>query len=214
MAIARALVNNPSLILADEPTGNLDSKTGQEIMQLLLDLNKEHGLTLVLVTHDPGIAAKAQRVIRIMDGSYQHEWEWQRIMNIYTNFIEALESLNANKLRSALTILGIVIGVAAVIAMLSIGRGAQDSITNQIESIGTNLIYVSPGAISQGGVIQCGRLGRHADPSMMPRPWRACRTWWRWRRKADGRVQVMLPGEEHQHAAGGHHARLPDHAAT
>ncbi len=73
-------------------------------------------------------------------------------MNIYTNFVESLESLYANKLRSALTILGIVIGVAAVIAMLSIGRGAQASITNQIESIGTNLVYVSPGSVNQGGV--------------------------------------------------------------
>ena len=73
-------------------------------------------------------------------------------MNSYTNFIELLESLYANKLRSALTILGIVIGVAAVIAMLSIGKGAQQSITNQIESIGTNLVYVSPGSVSQNGV--------------------------------------------------------------
>jgi putative ABC transport system ATP-binding protein len=73
VAIARALVNNPSLILADEPTGNLDSKTGQEIVQLLLDLNKEHGLTLIVVTHDPGIAAKAQRIIHIKDGEISDE---------------------------------------------------------------------------------------------------------------------------------------------
>jgi putative ABC transport system permease protein len=77
-------------------------------------------------------------------------------MNIYTNFIESLESLYANKLRSALTILGIVIGVAAVIAMLSIGRGAQQSITNQIESIGTNLVYITPGSTSQAGVRTAG----------------------------------------------------------
>ena len=77
-------------------------------------------------------------------------------MNIYTNFIESLESLYANKLRSALTILGIVIGVAAVIAMLSIGKGAQQSITNQIESIGTNLVYVSPGSVNEGGVRSAG----------------------------------------------------------
>jgi putative ABC transport system permease protein len=73
-------------------------------------------------------------------------------MNIIQNLLEAFESLNANKLRSMLTVLGIVIGVAAVIAMLSIGRGAQASITNRIESIGTNLVYVTPGSTSQGGV--------------------------------------------------------------
>jgi putative ABC transport system permease protein len=73
-------------------------------------------------------------------------------MKLYRLLIEALESLNANKLRSMLTVLGIVIGVAAVIAMLSIGRGASASITSQIESMGTNLIYVSPGSTSQGGV--------------------------------------------------------------
>ncbi len=76
------------------------------------------------------------------------------MMNILQNLLEALESLNANKLRSMLTVLGIVIGVTAVIAMLSIGRGAQASITNQIERIGTNLVYVTPGSIREGGVTQ------------------------------------------------------------
>jgi putative ABC transport system ATP-binding protein len=68
VAIARALINEPDLILADEPTGNLDSRTGAEIMQMLLGLNKERGLTLVIVTHDPNIAAQTQRVIRLRDG--------------------------------------------------------------------------------------------------------------------------------------------------
>ena len=80
-------------------------------------------------------------------------------MNLLQNLLEAIESLNANKLRSMLTILGIVIGVAAVIAMLSIGRGAQASITTQISSIGTNLVYVSPGAQRQGGVVTSNSFG-------------------------------------------------------
>jgi len=73
VAIARALVNDPAIVLADEPTGNLDSKSGEEIMDLLLELNQEKGVTLILVTHDPGVASRALRTVHLLDGRVQNE---------------------------------------------------------------------------------------------------------------------------------------------
>lgn len=75
VAISRALVNNPQLILADEPTGNLDTQTSREIMEIFQQLNREHGITIVLVTHEDDIAACTGRLIRLQDGRVVHDAE-------------------------------------------------------------------------------------------------------------------------------------------
>ncbi len=68
VAVARAFANRPAILLADEPTGNLDTATGRQVIELLIRLNRDHGSTLVLVTHDPELAAHADRVVRLLDG--------------------------------------------------------------------------------------------------------------------------------------------------
>ena len=148
MAIARALINNPSILFADEPTGNLDSKTSEEVLELFRRLNEEEGVTIILVTHDANVARSAKRIIRITDGMVEAEepqtpkaqgeqvgasppagsevaaklrsgLAWLRLQWMVRT---ALHGLSRNVMRAALTTLGIVIGVAAVIAMMEIGQ--------------------------------------------------------------------------------------------
>ncbi len=161
VAIARALANQPQIILADEPTGNLDSKSALEIMNILKELNAE-GTTIIMVTHERHLAEQAGRIITLKDGeiiSDEKKYEpapvrfkengQQRkkpavsIASLINYSKEAMLSLLANKLRSFLSILGVLIGVTAVIAMLAIGTGAQKSVEQTLASMGSNLLQVS-----------------------------------------------------------------------
>ena len=160
VAIARAIVTRPSLLLADEPTGNLDSRTSAEIIALFQRLNRERGATVLLVTHEPDVAAFAGRVVTFRDGRIVvgrlpgpcRRPRGGRVRLASMTLRTALRALRRNKLRSALTMLGVVIGVAAVIVMVSIGQGAAAAVEAQIRSLGTNLLIVLPGATTSGGV--------------------------------------------------------------
>jgi macrolide transport system ATP-binding/permease protein len=177
VAIARALINDPAILLADEPTGNLDSQTAGEIMTTIRTLNRERGVTVVLVTHEPDMAEFADRVITVRDGvivsdqrtapshavpasvagaaaareadtpTIERLWSFGRIA-----LVAAGRALARNKLRSALTVLGVFIGVAALIAMVAVGQGANAAVEAQIASLGTNLLVVLPGATTSSGV--------------------------------------------------------------
>ncbi len=208
VAIARALVNHPPLLLADEPTGNLDSKTSAEILDMFDQLHAE-GITIVLVTHDPEVGARAQRVVRLKDGLVESDGpsplrmarEQARAATqardaaaaeqagcaepppataanlsaastttrdgldpttgsslpgglpwMPRSLQTAFKALRRNSLRSGLTMLGIVIGVAAVIAMMEIGEGSNKAIQKTIASMGANNLLIMPGAASSGGV--------------------------------------------------------------
>jgi len=199
VAIARALINNPRLILADEPTGNLDSTSAEEIMEIIAGLNQQ-GLTVVMVTHEEDVARYARRIIHMRDGLIQkdevnvanqksengnskleigkpairspdsprdrneggskikksviadHDGWAALAAGILSNFKQAWRALTVNKVRSFLSMLGILIGVAAVIAMLAIGQGATKSIKDQLASMGSNLLTMRSGPPHNQGI--------------------------------------------------------------
>ncbi|MGE0421033.1 MAG: MacB family efflux pump subunit [Reyranellaceae bacterium] len=184
VSIARALMNGGPVILADEPTGALDSKSGVEVMKLLTDLNRR-GHTILLITHDPDVAHQARRIIEIKDGDIvadtavtppadapplQEAEPPMRVRasgngkgtGLVPDMVEAAKmaakSLRNNLMRTLLTLLGIIIGVASVVAMLAIGDGAKQQVVDRISAMGTNLLLVRPGAPNVRGSGQVATL--------------------------------------------------------
>ena len=167
VSIARALMNGGDIILADEPTGALDSKSGEDVVQILKDLNAQ-GHTIIMVTHDPSLAAQAERVIEIKDGyiiaDYKNE-DYQQAeaqpaamidkhrKSAFSSFIDrlfeafkmSLLAMRAHKMRTLLTMLGIIIGIASVVSVVGLGKGSQEQILSNISSLGTNTITVTDG---------------------------------------------------------------------
>jgi macrolide transport system ATP-binding/permease protein len=180
VAIARSLVNSPAILLADEPTGNLDSRTSDEIMDIFLSLNKA-GITILMVTHEESVAAYARRLVKFKDGHIVSDEAVQNPQpmsgngidtdkirqvgarslskrrsvfspgELWENIRSAARSLLQNKLRATLTVLGILIGVGAVIAMVSVGQGATAGVTQRIQGLGSNFLTITPGSANTGG---------------------------------------------------------------
>ena len=175
VAIARSLINSPRILLADEPTGNLDSRASHEIMKILRALNRMANVTVILVTHEADMADYADRVLTLRDGLIVSDERKQlgtppggharfaRTLRAgmgrggagpafaWMTIAAAGSAIRRNGLRSALTMLGVFIGVASLVCMVAIGQGAAQEVRKQIESLGTNLMVVLPGAASKGG---------------------------------------------------------------
>ncbi|NLR76163.1 MacB family efflux pump subunit [Leeia aquatica] len=163
VSIARALMNGGDIILADEPTGALDSRSGEEVMRILQELNAA-GHTVILVTHDPQVAARARRIIEIHDGrilrdqhqdatppaTIPHQPKQRNPLAMLGQLAEAfkmaLHAMLANRLRTLLTMLGIIIGITSVVSIITIGDAAQNYILTDLRSYGTNTIDVGRGS--------------------------------------------------------------------
>lgn len=174
VSIARALINGGEIILADEPTGALDSKSGIKVMEIIKNLH-EKGHTIILVTHDSNIAEWANRVIEIKDGEILSDTKKSELKfelkeqnlpqkrefsanfdRFKESFKMSISSIFAHKLRSILTMLGIIIGVMSVICVIALGKGSQEQIMSSIKRIGTNTIEIFPG--SGFGDMRSGRI--------------------------------------------------------
>lgn len=161
VSIARALMNGGEVILADEPTGALDSASGHEVMKILHELNRE-GHTVILVTHDPNLAQQAERIITLKDGKVIDDTYIDQKTKTATPIFEppsrslpidrlkealkmSLHAMKAHKMRTLLTMLGIIIGIASVVSIVGLGKGTQDKILSSINELGTNTITVIDG---------------------------------------------------------------------
>ena len=171
VSIARALINGAEVILADEPTGALDSRTGDEMLKILEELNAE-GRTVILVTHDMSVARRARRIIEISDGRILSDrlnpdaeapllrrpeervansgWSAWKDLRVFTGrlreaFKMALLAMNAHRLRTFLTMLGIIIGIASVVSVVALGTGSQQMVLANISQLGTNTLEIFPG---------------------------------------------------------------------
>ncbi|WP_407158514.1 MacB family efflux pump subunit [Bradyrhizobium sp. STM 3557] len=169
VSIARALINGADVILADEPTGALDSCSGEEVLRILDEIHSE-GRTVIIVTHDMAVARRARRIIELRDGivtsdrpnpdetptvtetaakakvSAQAAGDWHKAIDRFREALRmALLSMNAHRLRAFLTMLGIIIGIASVISVVAVGAGSQERVLSDINSLGTNTLEVFPG---------------------------------------------------------------------
>jgi macrolide transport system ATP-binding/permease protein len=215
VAIARSLINKPLIIFADEPTGNLDTKSTKEIIDILKDLNAS-GITIVMVTHEPELTAYATRTVQMQDGVIIADVKTANPPNVKDEntkrdfkhkafslsrfkdyFLQAWHSLAGNKMRSVLSILGVMIGVASLISMLAVGTGAQKAIEDQVAGLGSNLLMISPGASQRGGISSESGARMRLIPEDIADLKRNVREISKISGYANGRVQIVANGKNY-----------------